>query len=67
ISLGRSLGMTTTAEGVETEEQVSYLQSMGCDQAQGYFYSRPLPPEALATLLAENRPLRAPAARSAAG
>jgi predicted signal transduction protein with EAL and GGDEF domain len=42
LSLGRNLGMEVVAEGVETTEQVSLLRSLGCEFAQGYFFSRPL-------------------------
>lgn len=41
-SLASSLGMTTTAEGVETEEQLQLLKLQGCSQAQGYLISRPV-------------------------
>ncbi len=43
ISLGASLGMTTTAEGVETEAQLARLRAEGCDEVQGYLFSRPVP------------------------
>ncbi len=43
IDLGRSLGMTLTAEGVEQQETLALLRSMGCDTAQGYAISPPLP------------------------
>lgn len=43
ISLAKSLGMKTIAEGVETEGQLAYLREKCCDEVQGYFYSKPLP------------------------
>ncbi len=43
IALGHSLGFAVTAEGVETEAQRAFLAGEGCDAAQGYWYSRPLP------------------------
>jgi EAL domain-containing protein (putative c-di-GMP-specific phosphodiesterase class I) len=43
IGLGRSLGMTTIAEGVETAQQLAFLRREGCDQAQGYHLGRPAP------------------------
>ena len=46
IALGRRLGMTVLAEGVETESQAQYLLAHGCHQLQGYLYGRPMPPEA---------------------
>lgn len=43
LALGQSLKLTVVAEGIETEDQASLLRSMGCELAQGYYYSRPLP------------------------
>jgi EAL domain-containing protein (putative c-di-GMP-specific phosphodiesterase class I) len=43
VTLAHNLGLDAIAEGVETKEQVEQLRSLGCDYAQGYFYSRPLP------------------------
>ncbi len=47
IELAHGLGLVTTAEGVETVEQLRILRDLGCDVAQGYLMSRPLAPEAL--------------------
>jgi diguanylate cyclase (GGDEF)-like protein len=41
VSLSHALGMTTTAEGVETEEQLNVIRSTGCDEAQGYLFTPP--------------------------
>ncbi len=46
IRLGHSLNLKVIAEGVETQAHVSHLIHKGCDEAQGYFYSRPLPADA---------------------
>jgi len=51
IAMGRSLNLDVLAEGVETEYQLSFLRLYGCDQYQGYLFSRPLPAEALLPLL----------------
>ena len=51
VSLGRSLGMRTCAEGVETAEQLAFLKAEGCDEVQGYYLSRPLPASDIARLL----------------
>jgi diguanylate cyclase (GGDEF)-like protein len=51
IGLGRSLGMTTTAKGVETREQLARLRAEGCDEVQGYYFSRPQPAEAIASMI----------------
>ena len=52
IGLGRSLGMMVNAEGVETEEQRSMLLREGCDELQGYLFSRPVPASKVPELLA---------------
>jgi diguanylate cyclase (GGDEF)-like protein len=45
VAMAKALDLTTVAEGVETAEQLEILKIMGCDQIQGYFFSRPLPAE----------------------
>jgi EAL domain-containing protein (putative c-di-GMP-specific phosphodiesterase class I) len=51
--LGRNLGMSTTAEGVETNEQLGRLRDEGCTEVQGYLFSRPLPASEVPRLLAQ--------------
>jgi diguanylate cyclase (GGDEF)-like protein/PAS domain S-box-containing protein len=51
IGLGRSLKLRVVAEGVETQEQLAFLQAHQCDEAQGYYFSRPVLPEQFAKLL----------------
>jgi len=52
VSIARALGMTTTAEGVETEGQHQFLAALGCDEVQGYLFSAPVPIEKVAELTA---------------
>jgi predicted signal transduction protein with EAL and GGDEF domain len=52
VELAHTLGMEVVAEGVETEEQAALLADLGCDFAQGYLFSRPLPPDAVSEFLA---------------
>ncbi len=51
ISMGKALGMTVVAEGVETAEQEAFLRDHACDQMQGYLFSKPLPSLQMADLL----------------
>lgn len=51
ITLGRSLGISTTAEGVETEEQLEFVRAEGCTEAQGYLIGRPAPVSEIDALL----------------
>ncbi|HKA63204.1 MAG TPA: EAL domain-containing protein [Methylomirabilota bacterium] len=59
VTLARSLGITVTAEGVETTEQLSQLRALGCEQGQGYYFARPVSadrlPELLTSLAADDR------------
>lgn len=50
ITLAHNLRLKVVAEGVETEDQLRFLQSLRCDEIQGYFFSKPLPAEALVSL-----------------
>lgn len=52
VHLGRALGLRVCAEGVETAEQHRFLQAVGCHELQGYFFSRPIPADALDAFIA---------------
>lgn len=54
VTLAHRLGMTVTAGGVETEEQVELLSQLSCDYLQGYLYSKPLPHNEVAAYLLRN-------------
>ena len=56
IAMAKNLGITTIAEGVESEEQARMLASMGCDAVQGYFYSQPLEVSEYGQLLSDDTP-----------
>ena len=59
IQLAKSLGMQVIAEGVETIEQEAYIVAQGCNEGQGYLYSKPLPPRELTLFLKQSRRLSA--------
>ena len=63
VHLGRALGLTVTAEGVETREQHRFLQALGCHQLQGFFFSRPVTAEQIDVMLVGGA---TPASQSAA-
>jgi EAL domain-containing protein (putative c-di-GMP-specific phosphodiesterase class I) len=52
LELGRRLGKDVIAEGVETEEHAEILRAAGCRQAQGFYFARPMPTEALMEFMA---------------
>ena len=51
VSMANKLELGLLAEGVETKEQIEQLQSIGCDQVQGYYYAKPMPEEEFFALL----------------
>ncbi len=51
INLAKKINVTVLAEGVETKQQIDFLKAHGCDMVQGYYYSRPVDPEAFLQLL----------------
>ena len=55
IEMARSLGITVTAEGIETQAQQTWMQHLGCDSAQGYLFSRPLPADDFLKLFLDRR------------
>jgi EAL domain-containing protein (putative c-di-GMP-specific phosphodiesterase class I) len=59
IALAKSLGMTTTAEGVETEDQLAWLRSEGCNEVQGYLFSLPKPASDVQRMLSNRKGLHA--------
>ncbi|HYC03603.1 MAG TPA: EAL domain-containing protein [Azospirillaceae bacterium] len=59
IAMGRQLGLKVVAEGIETEEQLEFLRHHRCDQLQGYFFSKPLPPAELESRFMKKAAMRA--------
>ena len=59
VTLGHAMGLTVTAEGVETGDQQRFLKLAGCNQMQGYLFSRPVPAGQIAALVARRGALRA--------
>jgi len=57
ISMARSLKLRVTAEGVETLEQLAFLQALDCDEAQGFYFGRPVPAQQFAELLETRIPV----------
>ncbi len=57
VALAHGLSLKVVAEGVETEEQLAFLESIGCDGVQGYLCSRPVPAPEMALLLKQGRSL----------
>ena len=55
VTLATTLGMETTAEGVEIQDEIALIASLGCSHIQGYVYGRPMPADAAAVLAAEGK------------
>jgi EAL domain-containing protein (putative c-di-GMP-specific phosphodiesterase class I) len=66
VAMAHALKLKVVAEGVETQAHLEFLRNLGCDQIQGYLFSRPLPASDMRTLLVESRRLILPAKKSAA-
>ncbi|NML61731.1 EAL domain-containing protein [Massilia sp. RP-1-19] len=60
INMAHSMKLDVVAEGVETEAQLSYLRRHGCDEMQGYYFSRPVPPAEFERMILEGEALRTP-------
>ena len=56
ISMAHGMGLDVVAEGVEERYQVNHLKKLGCEYLQGYYYSRPLPPDEIIPML-QGRPM----------
>ncbi len=66
IMLAHNLGLKVVAEGTETAEHIAHLKELGCEMAQGYFYSKPVSAQAIAELLVQDG-VKATAASATAG
>lgn len=55
IAMGKAMGMIVVAEGIETKQQLEYLQDLECDIAQGFLFSKPLPEKEATTYLEQHR------------
>jgi EAL domain-containing protein (putative c-di-GMP-specific phosphodiesterase class I) len=57
--MAKSLDMTTTAEGVETNDEAELIRNLGCDKIQGFYFGRPMTADDARSLFNANRALRA--------
>ncbi len=56
VQLAHSLSLHTVAEGVETPAQLAFLKELGCDQGQGYWFARPMPPLLFEAWMQQHQP-----------
>ena len=55
IAMGKAMNLVVVAEGIETQQQLDYLQDLECDIAQGFFFSKPLPEKEATLFLEQHR------------
>jgi len=60
VAMGHSLKLRIVSEGIETPEQLSFAQSIGCDEGQGYLFAKPMPVDEMTALLQKGEPLTHP-------
>jgi EAL domain-containing protein (putative c-di-GMP-specific phosphodiesterase class I) len=56
ITVAKSLGLSVTAEGIESADQLEQLRSLGCDHGQGYYFAKPMPSDRVPALLLTTAP-----------
>ena len=54
VAMGKAMGMTVVAEGIENKEQLDFLHQLDCDIAQGYMFSKPFPEQQATEYLIQN-------------
>jgi diguanylate cyclase (GGDEF)-like protein len=64
VAMAHALGLSAVAEGVEDAETLDELRTIGCDTAQGYYYTRPVGADVISTMIADNPAWRRPAAET---
>jgi EAL domain-containing protein (putative c-di-GMP-specific phosphodiesterase class I) len=56
ITVAKSLGLSVTAEGIESAEQLEHLRGLGCDHGQGYYFAKPMPSDRVPAMLVTTAP-----------
>jgi EAL domain-containing protein (putative c-di-GMP-specific phosphodiesterase class I) len=65
VAMAKALGMSVTAEGIETEQHAAMARTAGCDQMQGWLYSKAIPADEIAGQISSHQSEPAPAPRRA--